>query len=67
MNYQKYHRLAQEGFYSNLESVPDNIFQRYPGFETDLYFYYGFMQPTDKEEYQKVAMFFMKNFNPKYM
>ena len=64
--YQKYHRLAQEAYYSNLEIVPENIFERYPGYDIDLYFYYGFLQPTSTEHFQKLAMFFMKNFNPKY-
>lgn len=58
----RYRVLEQGAAFSDLSIVPEGILKKVP--DRNIYFYFGYQQPTSIKSLSKVAMFLAKNFKP---
>ena len=61
-NLERYRALEQASAYSELSMIPDGILRHIES--RNIYFYFGYMQPSSRKHLSKLAMYLAKNFQP---
>ena len=61
-NLERYEALEQAAAYSDLSVIPPAILKHIES--RNIYFYFGYQQPTSRKLLPKLAMYLAKNFHP---